>query len=109
MRKRSKTLKIRALRRDNFTCQKCELEDREATKLEAHHIIPSYMGGKDEIDNIITLCFDCHHFAPDKKEDFDKYMLEEMDGTLTTLMKAWKLVRKKHPELIEELNNQKKN
>lgn len=105
MRQRNKPLKLKALKRDNFTCQKCGLEDKKATKLEAHHIVPLYMDGKDELDNLIILCFDCHHFVPDKKSNFDEYMLEEIDGTLTTLMKAWKLVRKEHPELIEEIEN----
>ncbi|MCK4647354.1 HNH endonuclease [Candidatus Pacearchaeota archaeon] len=102
MRKRSKTLKIKALKRDNFVCQKCGFEDKTGAKLEAHHIIPLYLMGKDELNNLITLCFDCHHYSPDKPEDFKEYMGEETEGTLTTLIKAWKLVRKEHPELFEE-------
>lgn len=30
------------------------------TKIELHHIIPKYEGGKDTFDNCIALCFDCH-------------------------------------------------
>jgi 5-methylcytosine-specific restriction endonuclease McrA len=104
MRKRSKTLKLQALKRDNFTCQKCKLEDKTGIKLEAHHITPLYLGGKEELGNLITLCFDCHKFAPDKKEEFDEYMKDELEGTLTTLIKAYGLVRKEHPELIKEIN-----
>src|SRR4051812_40926175 len=29
-------------------------------KIELHHIRPKKAGGKDEIDNAIALCFDCH-------------------------------------------------
>lgn len=60
------------------------------------------MDGKDEIDNVITLCFDCHKFAPNTRKEFDEYMGEEMDGILTTLIKAWNKVRKEHPELFEQ-------
>ena len=30
------------------------------TKIEAHHIVPKLKKGKDEFDNAIPLCFDCH-------------------------------------------------
>jgi len=104
MRKRSRTLKHKAHKRDDFTCQKCGLEDKEMIKIEAHHIIPLCFGGKDDLNNLITLCFDCHRFAPDKLEDFEEYMKEEMEGTLTILMKAWKNVIKEQPELFEQLD-----
>jgi|SRR3989344_1429909 len=109
MGKRSRTLKIKAAKRDNFTCQKCKLRDKTGMKLEAHHIIPIYLGGKDELDNIITLCFDCHKFVPDREEEFDEYMEDEIEGTLTTLIKAYHLVIKEHPDLIEEMNKKEEN
>jgi hypothetical protein len=99
---RNKYLKIKAVKRDNFTCQKCKIQDKTGEKLEAHHIVPLYFGGKDNLDNIITLCFDCHHYAPDKPEEFKEYMGEEMEGILTQLMKAWKKTREEHPELFKE-------
>ena len=93
MKKRNQTLRNKAFERDNFTCQKCKIQDKTTRILEAHHINPLYTKGADELDNIITLCSDCHHFAPDNKEEFDKYIQEEMGGTFTTLMKAWNKVR----------------
>lgn len=92
MKKRNQTLRKKVFERDDFTCQKCKIQDKTARTLEVHHIIPLYAGGMDETENLITLCFDCHHFAPDRKEEFDEYMKEEMDGTFTTLIKAWKKV-----------------
>lgn len=105
MRKRSKTLKIKALKRDNFTCQKCGFQDKTEVKLEAHHVVPLYMEGKDDLNNLIILCFDCHHFAPDKKQEFDEYMKEECDGTSTTLLKVWQKVRQEHPELFNIISS----
>jgi 5-methylcytosine-specific restriction endonuclease McrA len=93
MKERNQTLRKRVFERDNFTCQKCKIQDKTTRILEAHHIIPLFVEGNDDLNNLITLCSDCHHFAPDNKEEFDKYMQEEMEGTLTTLMKAWNQFR----------------
>ncbi len=103
MKERNQTLKKKVFERDNFACQKCKIQDKTLRILEAHHITPLCMGGKDEIDNLITLCSDCHHFAPNKKEEFDEYMREECDGTLTTLIKAMQKVRQEHPELFDKV------
>ena len=103
VRKRDQVLRKKTFERDNFTCRKCGLQDKEAIRIEAHHITPLFAGGKDDLNNLITLCFDCHHFAPDKKEDFEQYMQEECDGTLTTLVKAINKVREEHPELFNKV------
>jgi len=103
--KRAK-LARKAFERDDFTCQKCKTQDKTAKILEAHHIIPLVFGGKDELENLITLCSDCHHFAPNKKEEFEEYMKEECDGTMATLLRAFKKVREKHPELLDKLKSQ---
>ncbi len=101
MSKRNQVLRRKTFERDNFTCKKCGLEDKRAIKIEAHHIAPLCCGGKDEIENMITLCSDCHHYYPNKKEEFEEYMKEECDGTMTTLLKAWKKVVGEHPELFK--------
>lgn len=98
--KRNFSLRKKCFERDNFTCKKCKFEDKSARKLEAHHVIPLFLGGKDELENLITLCFDCHHFAPDEKEAFEKYLQEEMDGTATTFVKVLDKVRQEHPEFF---------
>ena len=50
-------LRIATLMRDRYQCQHC---DRRNTRLEAHHIIYTSQGGKDTLDNLITLCAKCH-------------------------------------------------
>src|SRR3972149_3619116 len=102
MKARSQTLRKQALERDDFTCQKCKLKDSTGKLLEIHHINPLYSEGKDELNNLITLCLDCHHFAPDKQDEFKEYMKEKITGTATTLMKAADKVRKEHPDLFDE-------
>jgi len=95
MKERNQTLRKKVFERDNFTCQKCKTEDKTTKTLEAHHITPLVMEGDDDLDNLITLCNDCHHFAPNKKQEFEEYLKEEMDGTLTTLIKAGNKVQDK--------------
>ena len=46
-----------ALDRDSYTCQLC---GKKHTHLEVHHIIWRSQDGSDELDNLITLCKDCH-------------------------------------------------
>lgn len=99
--KRKSAFRKKCFERDNFTCKKCKLEDKTGRKLEAHHIIPLVFDGKDELENLITLCFDCHHFAPNKKEDFETYLTEETEGTLTTLVQAFNKVRQENPSFFE--------
>lgn len=108
VRERNQTLRRKTFERDKFTCRKCHIQDKEVKLIEAHHIIPLSYGGKNELDNMITLCNDCHHFAPNKKEEFEEYMKEEMDGTSTTLIKAWNKVRQEHPELFDKVKDKLK-
>ena len=107
MKQRNQTLRRKTIERDNFICQKCKIQNKTGRILEVHHLTPLYKNGKDELNNLITLCNDCHHFAPDKEAEFTEYMKEEMDGTSTTLIKAWKKVFKDNPELIEKINKEK--
>lgn len=44
--------------RDNYTCQCCGKSKDKI--LQTHHIIYRSNGGTDRVDNLITLCTDCH-------------------------------------------------
>lgn len=50
-------LKLSVKERDNFKCVECGNSDIE---LHVHHKIHRKDGGRDEIDNLITLCVECH-------------------------------------------------
>lgn len=54
---RDADLRFLCFQRDQGICQMCQ---RPKTNLEAHHITPITEGGKDTLDNLITLCKDCH-------------------------------------------------
>lgn len=49
-------LRIRVLERDRWKCQGCG----SSVNLQVHHL--RYRGrlGSDELDNLISLCMDCH-------------------------------------------------
>lgn len=55
-------LRKAVLARDNNTCQICQtISGQEYTEvLDVHHIIEVYLGGSDDIDNLITACTVCH-------------------------------------------------
>ena len=51
--------------RDNYTCQVC---GKSKDKIfQTHHIIYRSNGGTDRVDNLITVCTDCHTSANHKK------------------------------------------
>lgn len=46
-------------KRDSFTCQYCSAKPPKVP-LEVDHILPVCKGGGNDIDNLITACFDCN-------------------------------------------------
>jgi len=54
--------RMNVFRRDDFECAGCGEVDETETGggLEAHHIQPIHDGGGHELDNLITLCQECH-------------------------------------------------
>jgi hypothetical protein len=50
-------LRLATLIRDNLTCQCCKAKN---TSLEAHHINYRRDGGKETLNNLITVCSTCH-------------------------------------------------
>lgn len=68
------------LDRDNYTCQCCKT--KKGT-LHVHHIIYRSNGGSDKIDNLITLCEDCHRKLHDGQlQDFESKLAGKRKGML---------------------------
>jgi hypothetical protein len=61
------SVKMRVVRRDNYTCQECgrHLKDDE---VEFDHIIPVARGGSSEEQNIRLTCYDCNRDKSDSVE-----------------------------------------
>ena len=55
--------KMYVFARDNYTCQICKRKrdaDGKGLKFHAHHIIYRSLGGSDRVENLLTVCVDCH-------------------------------------------------
>lgn len=55
-----------ALRRDNYLCQRCAQQGRTTAATEVDHIVPLARGGADDLDNLQSLCRDCHSAKTDE-------------------------------------------
>lgn len=55
----TKKLRFEVFKRDNFTCQYCG-KNPPGVVLEVDHIQPVAGGGTNDINNLITSCFDCN-------------------------------------------------
>ena len=62
----SKKTRFEVFKRDSFTCQYCGSKSPDVI-LEVDHILPISKGGKNEILNLITACFDCNRGKRDNK------------------------------------------
>ena len=56
----SKKRRFDVFKRDGFRCSYCGAHPSEKVLLEIDHIKPIADGGEDEIDNLVTACFDCN-------------------------------------------------
>lgn len=85
--------------RDNYTCQNCKTKKGE---LEVHHIVQRSHGGSNKMENLITLCHNCHQKV--HKGEIDLKLKGKRKGTLNhaTQMNSIRIQLLKHyPEAIE--------
>jgi len=47
--------------RDGFTCRYCGKSPRDGVVLEVDHIHPVANGGENDVDNLVTACWECNH------------------------------------------------
>ena len=72
----SKKVRFEVFKRDNFQCQYCGNTPPKVV-LELDHVLPKAKKGKDNIENLVTSCFDCNR--------------GKSDGLLSTIPKLLKL------------------
>ena len=94
--------KSACLNRDSYTCQCCKT--KKGT-LHIHHIIYRSNGGADTLDNLITLCADCHRrLHRGELKDFETKLSGKKKGKLkhATQMNSIRVQLLKHySEAIE--------
>lgn len=86
-------------KRDGFTCQYCSRKPPKVP-LEVDHIIPVCKGGKNDIDNLITACFDCNRGKAGNE-------LEVIPDTLVTKIERMALAKKQYKQYQNLLKKQK--
>lgn len=84
-------VKSAVLNRDNYTCQICGEKD---TRLEIHHIQFRSKGGSNRMDNLVTLCRDCHKQIHSNGLVFDKKIKSFKHASHMNIMRS---------RLVEEL------
>ena len=94
--------KAACLNRDSYTCQCCKSKNGT---LHAHHIIYRRNGGADTLNNLITLCENCHKkLHKDELETFEKRLKGKKKGQLkhaTQMNSIRKQLLEYYPEAIE--------
>ena len=48
------------LKRDNWLCVPCQSQGRTTVATAVDHITPKFKGGTDSLDNLQSICTDCH-------------------------------------------------
>lgn len=94
--------KAACLNRDDYTCQYCKT--KKGT-LHVHHIVYRSNGGADTLDNLITLCKECHKkLHKGELQTFEKKLKGEKKGLLkhaTQMNSIRKQLLRHYPEAIE--------
>lgn len=93
----SKKLRFEVFKRDNFTCQYCGRKAPDVV-LEVDHLNPVSKGGKNELINLTTSCFECNRGKSDRTLDdnsivnIQRNQLEEANEKIEQmkLMVKWK-------------------
>lgn len=62
----SKKLRFEIFKRDSFTCQYCGRMAPEVI-LEVDHVLPVSKGGKNDMLNLVSSCYDCNRGKRDVK------------------------------------------
>jgi hypothetical protein len=60
--------RFEVFKRDRFTCRYCGRTTPDVL-LEVDHLIPRAAGGSDDLENLVTACWDCNHGKADRLLD----------------------------------------
>jgi hypothetical protein len=95
-------IRLKVLKRDNFTCQSCgkspalypELEIDAFPKLEIDHFQPHSKQGSDDIENLQTLCILCNR-GKGNDDTLNQTIKDKIDNLLNTI----------NPEILKMINS----
>ncbi len=76
--------------RDKYKCRICG----SIRYLESHHLVLLFYNGKDTAENVVTLCWFCHHNCPDNPSLTIELMKNGMDiYSLKSMLRAENVLR----------------
>lgn len=96
----SKRKRFDVFKRDLFCCQYCGGTPPTVT-LEIDHIVPISKKGGDEIDNLVTSCFDCNR----GKSDVELSALPATTESKIILIKEKEYQYKQYQKLLRSIEN----
>jgi hypothetical protein len=106
----SKKLRFEIFKRDGFQCAYCG-QAPPVVILEIDHIEPKSKGGKDDINNYITACFDCNRGKKDipldkipTKLSENIEVLKEREDQLSEYRKFIAKIERREKNDIEDIN-----
>ncbi len=94
----SNKLRAEVFKRDNYTCKRCK-KRYPPEKLQVHHIIPKSLGGTDALENLETLCIECHQ----AKHHYDVEYSNEIEKYRSKLRKLFEKAMGKIVERLDEI------
>lgn len=106
----TKKIRFEVFKRDGFRCAYCGKTPPQTT-LEVDHIDPKSKGGKDDINNLLTSCFDCNRGkrdiplskAPAKLSE-NLEILQEQENQLKEYRKFIKKIESRVNKDIQDIN-----
>ena len=96
----SKRMRFNVLKRDRFTCQYCSAKPPKVP-LEIDHILPVSKGGGNNIDNLITACFDCNRGK-------SNILLDSVPDALTQKMENKRIATEQYKKFLKIIKQEKK-
>ena len=107
----SKKIRFEVFKRDGFQCAYCGKTPPQVT-LEVDHVDPKSKGGKDDINNLITACFDCNrgkrniplNKVPAKLTE-NLEVLQEQEDQIKAYRQFIKKIERRVKKDIDEIND----
>lgn len=105
----TKKIRFEVFKRDGFQCAYCGKTPPEVM-LEIDHVEPVSLGGTDDINNLLTACFDCNRGKTNIKLDKipnklseNLEILKEKEEQLREYYRIVKKINKRFNKQVEEL------
>jgi len=98
----SKKLRFDVFKRDSFTCVYCG-QSPPAITLEVDHVEPVASGGENDINNLVTACFDCNR----GKRDISLGVVPKQLADSLEILKEKELQVKEYTKFVRKIQRKR--